>query len=114
VIGTILDELVPLFAAAFSDPELLDAHRLAAASRPWSAERFAAHSVERYLLGERELGRVAPQADCRAAASLVLSLCHDRAFHDYLRGMGRPRRIARELDLIAEAITLPRSIPRGH
>src|SRR6266545_1056509 len=80
-VATILDELVPLFAAAFSDT---------------------------YLLAERELGRVAPDADCHAAAALVVSLCHDRAFHRYFRGEpGKPKPLTREIDLIAHAVTAP-------
>lgn len=109
---TMLDELVPLFAAAFSDVDLLDAlrHEMASHGRP--SGPFATQPVERYLLAEREIGRVAPDADCRAAASLVVSLCHDRAFHRFFHGAtGRPKPRAGEIDLIVRAITTPSPAP---
>jgi AcrR family transcriptional regulator len=107
-VGAILEELVPLFAAAFSDPELHDqllhAHR---GISPGSHEARlpAALPIARYLLAEREGGRLVPDADCRAAASLLISLCHDRAFQQFLHG-GPPRSISREVDLIASALTV--------
>jgi AcrR family transcriptional regulator len=107
-LATILDELVPLFAAAFSDTDLLDALRQEIGTGAHAAGTFAAHPVERYLLAERELGRIAPDADCHAAATLVMSLCHDRAFHRYFRGeTGKPKPLGREIDLIAHAVTAP-------
>jgi len=107
-VAAILDELVPLFAAAFSDTDLLDALRQEMSTGAHAAGRFAAHPVERYLLAERGLGRIAPDADCHAAASLVVSLCHDRAFQHYFRGeTGEPEPLTREIDLIARAVTAP-------
>jgi AcrR family transcriptional regulator len=108
-VATILEELVPLFAAAFSDTHLLDALRQEISTGTHAGGPFAGHPVERYLLAERELGRVAPDADCHAAAALVVSVCHDRAFHRYFRGeTGRPEPLTREIDLIAHAVTAPR------
>lgn len=108
-VTTILDQLVPLFAAAFSDAELLDALRREISTGAHAAGTPADHPVERYLLAERELGRIAPDADCHAAAALVVSLCHDRAFHRYFRGeTGNPKPMGREIDLIAHALTAPR------
>jgi AcrR family transcriptional regulator len=105
-VATILDELVPLFAAAFSDTGLLDSLRHEMGTSTRLAGPFPIDPVERYLLGERELGRVAPDADCRAAASLVVSLCHDRAFHRYFRGeTGRPKSLTQEIDFITRALT---------
>jgi AcrR family transcriptional regulator len=105
-IGAILDQIIPLFAAAFSDAELLEALRRAIASEAWSAGPFAVHPIEGYLVAEQELGRVAPDADCRSAASLILSLCHERAFLDYFAGRsGRRKSTTREIDFIARAIS---------
>lgn len=105
-IGAILDQVIPLFAAAFSDAELLEALRRAIASEAWSAGPFAVHPIEGYLVAEQELGRVAPDADCRSAASLILSLCHERAFLDYFAGRSGSRKsITREIDFIARAIS---------
>ena len=103
--AAILDQLVPALAAAFSDTALLEAVRLemaqvASLSNP-------ARTVEQYLLAERALGRVAEDADCRAAASVIVSLCHDDAFNRYLRGTGgrsRPRQ--RELTLIVRSLAV--------
>ncbi|HEX9034435.1 MAG TPA: helix-turn-helix domain-containing protein, partial [Streptosporangiaceae bacterium] len=111
---TVLDELVPAYAAAFSDSALLAAVRSEVAAG--LAEDPAA-VVERYLGAERDLGRVAPDTDCRTVASIVVSLCHDNAFQRHLRGPGEPGpdgeagpdgepipRV-REIDLIARAVT---------
>jgi AcrR family transcriptional regulator len=100
----ILDELVPALAAAFSDSELLNAVRqeMADGDRMNDPSLF----VERYLLAERELGRVSPEADCRAAAALLASVCHDDAFQRHLRGhAAKPRSRRREIELIARSVT---------
>jgi AcrR family transcriptional regulator len=105
-IGAILDQLVPLFAAAFSNAELLEALRRAVTPQAGSGGPFAVHPIEGYLIAEQQLGRVAPDADCRSAASLILSLCHERAFLDYFAGRpGRRESITREIDFIARAIS---------
>jgi hypothetical protein len=100
----ILDELVPALAAAFSDSELLNAVRqeMADGDRMNDPALF----VERYLLAERELGRVSPEADCRAATALLASVCHDDAFQRHLRGhAATPRSRRREIELIARSVT---------
>ena len=103
-VATVLDELIPILAAAFSDGELLDAVRreLADADPLNDPTRV----VERYLLAERDLGRVASGADCRAAARLVVSICHDDAFNRYLVGeTTAPRARREEIALIARSVT---------
>jgi AcrR family transcriptional regulator len=102
--AVILDQLVPALAAAFSDTDLLDAvRREMAAVDPLSDP---ANIVERYLLAERELGRINPGADCRGAASLVVSICHDDAFNRYLYGASRrPLSRRKEIALIVRSIT---------
>jgi AcrR family transcriptional regulator len=99
----ILDQLIPALAATFSDAALLDAVRLEMTQvLPLDDP---ARTVERYLLAERDLGRVAAGADCRGAASLVISLCHDDAFNRYLRGPGgRARSRRREIELIVRSV----------
>ena len=104
--GSVLDELVPLIGAAFSDTDLLNALRREMATTDTSSSPV--HLLERYLLAERELGRISPEADCLAAASMVVGVCHDRAFHRYLRGdTGKPDSIAREIEFVARALTPP-------
>jgi AcrR family transcriptional regulator len=107
-VGEVLDGLIPMFAAAFSDAQLLEALRRAISTHQGTGGPFTVHPIESYLLAERELGRVAPDADCRSAVSLILGLCHERAFLDYFTGRtGRRRSISREIDLIARAISPP-------
>lgn len=108
----VLDQIVPALAATFSDTELLTAVRqeLAVGDRM----NDPALLVERYLLAERELGRISRDADCRAAAALVASVCHDDAFQRYLRGRGaRPRSRHREIELIARSLTQPTPAKRN-
>jgi AcrR family transcriptional regulator len=108
-LSELLDNLVPLFAAAFSDAELLDAIRQtmsAGHGSSGSSGPFAAHPIEAYLRAEQAIDRVAQDADCAAAASLVLSLCHERAFLDHFFGRaGRRKSIAREVGFIAGSIS---------
>ena len=102
--ATVLDQLIPALAAAFSDTALLDAVRREMTQVVTFND--PARTVEQYLLAERELGRIAATADCRAAASLVVTICHDDAFNRYLRGQGaRSPSRRRELALIVRAIT---------
>ncbi len=101
--GKILDEVVPLIGAAFSDSELLSAFQHEAAKTHISFNPV--YLVERYLLAERELGRISLQADCHAAASTIISVCHDRAFQRYLHGgVGGVEPMWKEIDFIARAI----------
>jgi AcrR family transcriptional regulator len=107
-VSDMLDRLVPLFAAAFSDTDLLDAIRRALSSGHPPAGPFVGHPIEHYLLAEQELGRVLADADCGAAASLVLSLCHERAFLAHFLGKtGRRTSVAGEIDFIARSIVPP-------
>jgi hypothetical protein len=102
--GKVLGELVPAFAAAFSDAGLLGAVRREMAGL--DPLNDPSRVVERYLLAERDLGRVSPGADCAAAAALVVSICHDDAFHRYLHGQGaRPAARHGEIGLIARSLT---------
>ncbi len=104
--ATVLDRLVPAFAAAFSNGQLLEAvrHEMAAID-PLSDP---ARVVERYLLAERDLGRVTAGAECRTAASIIVSLCHDDAFQRYLyQETWKPRSRRKEIDFIARSLTGP-------
>ena len=106
-VSEVLDKLVPLFAAAFSEMELLHAIRRRMATHDAPHGLFAGNAVERYLLAERELGRVFPDADCAAAAALVVALCHDRAFHRFFSGRAAaPASPEAEIALIAGAVSV--------
>jgi AcrR family transcriptional regulator len=107
-LSDMLDQLVPLFAAAFSDDELLQAIRRTMAAGHGSSGPFAVHPIEAYLAAEQALGRVAADADCRAAAALVVSVCHERAFLDHFFGKtGRRTSIASQIGFIAGSISVP-------
>jgi AcrR family transcriptional regulator len=100
----VLDQLVPALAAAFSDSILLAAVRREMADGDRMND--PALLVERYLLAEKEIGRVAQDADCRAAAALVASVCHDDAFQRHLRGRpAKPSARHAEVELIARSVT---------
>jgi AcrR family transcriptional regulator len=100
----ILDQLVPAMAAAFSESELLAAVRRELAAEGGLVDPSSL--VEQYLRAEREIGRVRPEADCRAAAALLASVCHDSAFQRYLWGQAaRPDARYREIELIARSVT---------
>jgi AcrR family transcriptional regulator len=102
--ATVLDRLVPAMAAAFSDNDLLAAVRREIAEA--DPLNDPAKVVERYLLAERDLGRVSATADCRAAASLIVSLCHDDAFNRYLHGASaRPKSRRKEIALVARSVS---------
>lgn len=100
----VLGELVPAFAAAFSDPGLLGAVRREMAGV--DPLNDPGRAVEHYLLAERDLGRISPGADCAAAAALIVSICHDDAFQHYLHGQEtRPVSRHREIGFIARSLT---------
>lgn len=101
--GEALDRILPLLAATFADPGLLDAvRREMLDSFPLNDP---ASAVEKYLLAERRLGRVATGADCRAVASILVGLCHDDAFHRHLRAGEKRRTRHREITLLVRSLT---------
>lgn len=102
--AVVLGQLVPTFAAAFSNSELLAAlRREIADAEPLSDP---ARVIEQYLQAERDLGRISPDADCRAAASLIVSICHADAFQRYLEGSsGNPESREKEIALITRSLT---------
>lgn len=100
----VMDELVPLIASAFSDSELLNALRNEMAASDSAFD--PGHALQRYLIEERELGRVSSETNCAAVASTIVSICHDRAFHRFLIGdLRKTGPSLKEIDFIADAIT---------
>ncbi|MBI5946599.1 MAG: TetR/AcrR family transcriptional regulator [Chloroflexi bacterium] len=100
----ILGELVPLFAATFSDAELLRSLR-----EEFAADDPASRGGEtlfQYLLAEQALGRIRPGADCQVAAAIILGVCHDHAFQHCLRGTpGEAAVPTAEISFIARTLT---------
>lgn len=106
----VLDELVPLFAAAFSDAELMIAVRSRVANLSATAPLVDPPGVvAAYLRAEQRLGRVRPDVDCRAAACLVTALCHEDAFHTHLAGGGDRSAHHAEIAFLAAAVSDPES-----
>ena len=100
--AAILDELVPLLAAAFSDSDLLKALR---EEMGHETSIDPVRPIALYLLAERKLGRISAAADCNAAASTLVSVFHNRAFQRYLHAeTGRWRAPIKEIDLIVQAL----------
>jgi AcrR family transcriptional regulator len=73
---------IPMLAALLSDPQRMAAHRVAMSAHGGGPEKAAAPFVA-YLAAERALGRIAPDADPDAAASLLVGACFQEAFLRY-------------------------------
>jgi AcrR family transcriptional regulator len=73
------DESFPMSASLFSEPDMLAAHRTSGARRGAGPHR-PVEALAGYLRGEQEAGRVRPEADCDAAAALLLGGCLLHAF----------------------------------
>jgi AcrR family transcriptional regulator len=100
----VLDQLVPAFAAAFANLEVLGALQQELATV--STFQDPAGSLTAYLLAEQQRERIRTDVDCGAVAATVVSLCHSDAFDRHLRGDTTPPASRhREIAFIAEAIT---------
>jgi AcrR family transcriptional regulator len=75
----------PMFAATFSEPQLLARHREALAQRNVGPHR-AVEGLADYLRREQALGRVAAQADPAAVAAMMLGACFQYAFLAHFAG----------------------------
>ncbi len=107
-ISGVLDRLVPLFGSVFSDQGLLAALRRIFGAGSEAAGGFDAHPLEQYLRAEQELGRVRSDVDCGAASSLILSLCHERAFFQFFHGTPTDSDAMKgPIDFICDAIVAP-------
>jgi AcrR family transcriptional regulator len=104
LVHAVVAAVVPLMGAAFAEPDLLTALR-----REMHADDPAAMGatvLTTYLLAERDGGRVRADADCAAAASLVVGRIHDLAFQRYLFGGDVAETVPDdELALVVAAIT---------
>lgn len=102
---SVLDELVPLIAATFSEPDLLA--NLRQQMTDADPAHIASIVVLDYLRAEQALGRISTNVDPVAAAGTIVSLCHDRAFQRFLRGEHTRTRGGRdqEIDFILQALT---------
>jgi len=72
-------EIVPMAASIFSEPALLARHREGLRKRG-AGPQMINETLTSYLEAEKRLGRVRENADCEAAAAMVLGACYQRAF----------------------------------
>lgn len=72
-------ESFPVSASVFSQPDLLAAHR-AAVTRQNAGPDRPVKALTGYLAGEQQRGRIRSDADCAAAASLLLGACFQYGF----------------------------------
>ncbi|GIH13754.1 TetR/AcrR family transcriptional regulator [Rugosimonospora africana] len=78
-------ESFPMFAATFSEPQLLARHREALAERNVGPHR-AVEGLAEYLDKERALGRVSAGADAPSVAAMLLGACFQYAFLAHFAG----------------------------
>ena len=100
--ANILDELVPLLAAAFSDSDLL---RVLRKEMSHGVSVDPIRPITQYLLAERKLGRISPEADCQAAAATLVDVFHNRAFQRHLHAeTGKWKAPIKEIELVVRAL----------
>lgn len=83
MIAQLLDyfaELFPMSVSVFSSPELLRQHREGVRRHGGRGPEGAINMVERYLEAERQVGRVAPDADVHSAAQLLVGATFHQGF----------------------------------
>ncbi|MEV0011333.1 TetR/AcrR family transcriptional regulator [Streptomyces sp. NPDC047973] len=102
------EQTFPVLASLHADPRLKDRHD-AAMREMGVGPHKPIEGLDAYLRAEQRAGRVAPDADTHAAASLLLGACAQRAFAYAAGGDPRP------LDEFAAALarTLLGGIGRG-
>ncbi len=79
------EQMLPMIASLFGEPELLKAHRDVLRRRNMGPHRSLG-AIETYLRAEQALHRVGPDCDPRAAAYMLLGACFYRTFLDHLMG----------------------------
>ena len=92
------NEVVPLTAALFSQPELLARYRMA--MRDAGGDPGAAlAAVAAYIAAEQDLGRINDRIRPQGAAALLVGTCHEYAFVRHLHGGPEvaPSHFAREI-----------------
>ncbi|MEV4756575.1 helix-turn-helix domain-containing protein [Micromonospora sp. NPDC049559] len=76
--------ILPAFAGLLARPDTLA--RLAALPNPMAAGRGLRSELADYLRAERDLGRLAPDADVDVAATMLIGACHELILPRLLRG----------------------------
>ncbi|WP_189863789.1 TetR/AcrR family transcriptional regulator [Streptomyces poonensis] len=79
---TFYQRSIPMLGALLADPRRMAAHR-EAMSRHGAGPDRAVAGFAAYLSAERDLGRIAEDADPEAAAALLIGACFQEAFLRY-------------------------------
>ncbi|MEU4842672.1 TetR/AcrR family transcriptional regulator [Nocardia testacea] len=87
---------IPMLGALLADPRRMAAHRAAMAEHGAGPEK-AVGAFAAYLAAERDLGRIAADADPGAVAALLVGACFQQAFLDYYSGGAPSAASAREI-----------------
>ena len=82
---TFFQDVFPMAAALFAEPELLAAHREMLRQRG-GGPHCANEALAAYLRAERDLGGVAANVDPEAAAAMLLGACFQHAFLSHFTG----------------------------
>ncbi|MEV7009413.1 helix-turn-helix domain-containing protein [Streptosporangium sp. NPDC051022] len=75
---------LPAFAGLLPQPEVLA--RFAALPNPLGGGRGLPKLLSDYLYAERDLGRLSPDADPEAAATMIVGVCHELVLPRLLQG----------------------------
>lgn len=75
-------EAFPMLGSLLSEPQLMVAHS-SSIGRYGAGPQNAVERIAAYFRGERDLGRVAPDADPDAVAALLAGACFQQAFLRY-------------------------------
>jgi AcrR family transcriptional regulator len=77
--------ILPAFAGLLAQPKVLT--RFAGLPNPMAGGRGLRACLADYLRAERDLGRLAPDSDPEAAATMVIGACHEVVLPNLLRGV---------------------------
>ncbi|WP_250035005.1 TetR/AcrR family transcriptional regulator [Paractinoplanes maris] len=91
------DQAFPMAASLFSEPALLAAHRRVLRERG-AGPQVPGQALGAYLEAEQQFGRLNPDVDAMAAATMLLGACQHRAF------LGHFTEETTDLDVFAAAL----------
>ncbi|GLY71898.1 TetR/AcrR family transcriptional regulator [Actinoallomurus iriomotensis] len=77
--------ILPAFAGLLAQPKVLT--RFAGLPNPMAGGRGLRAHLADYLRAERDLGRLAPDADPESAAVMIVGACHEMVLPNLLRGV---------------------------
>lgn len=100
-------ESIPMLGALLADPQRMAAHR-EAMSRHGGGPEKAVGGFASYLRAEQAVGRITPDADPDASASLLIGACFQEAFlRYYAHGPGAAAAPRARAEALARAVVRP-------